>query len=1034
MSSKPLFIAFFLLLLTIAKTYGQNPQIKKDLPTGQGSLFQPANSIKGSGAPSVWDITGPIGGSRDIVKNVEVQDKTYFKYSNVQGCEVNPFDAIALDFKLLVGSNCNVSETNYCQCLIDHSKNNVIAKSAKESVEKNKAEKLQKLKQEYKEKILSVYTQINYGSSIQEQTYRIPSASSEPNKVAGCTSNDLGAAFTEADLEINTKSTISSTDEYISAKLKKPLDNCGNDCGSVKAEIHKNYLAIRGQGQFNGCLRTAYAYDNKNSKKTENSSTGKNEKKSAFHMVSQKNKEQDLISKVHLNITDVSNVDIDNPNFRKGEFSNKKWLVSQLNLFSEFFARDPGFASPEASKMLASVGRNGNRINREDFCYLLEEYSFKLNSGTVPAAARPLSESGSEIKDELDNRNMLAKKLIDQSYNNDRILTGSCISYNDFKVINATPSADLLKDLNLNSSVDFFNPASLHTGQQERIRFLRNNPLLAKIAGDANGRAALARELVKFAKDMKDKSPAAIHKAYFEFMNTKVPKLRANSDIKDVHQCQLLGETLATIESATSLPPFPLTAENGDPAVLANNYLACYVKFEDKGSRASPLSKITENPLYLILGDGSSNGEVILGPDTDEDYKQYVKDKCQSKGYDKFVTDNCSDVTKCDLKEVAKAFNKKNNPELERIVRIVHRKTKIPDANVAAQVTDERFQNTAAKNYYLNQVAPNLKKYASKGSSQMSEQGHQAAVEDLITSAQKSFENSQVPNTSVSRSVASVVDNQLAMPTHQSDPTAQIQPRWLPEQGKEIEEYTLLNPASKFSDFVSKDETDSNLEIKEEMKDVKRRIAETFSEMKKVAKAQDDKTKLDQIVKAEKRLLQEGNVFEANISKSAGNNDFVNNPQGMGGGGNVTSNTNQGGAFNYSNSPSVTRKMAIQKSGEGLNRAMLAMYSEEGLKLTLMKDAPSEAELNKFSAGSQTVPMSPTEAEYSELMSSPDGLTTYLFKNLKPLRETQILIREPASVKYPEGRTMKVVIVLENGEYKAKVQRVSKLSVLRNQF
>lgn len=271
----------------------------------------------------------------------------------------------------------------------------------------------------------------------------------------------------------------------------------------------------------------------------------------------------------------------------------------QLDLFSEI----------ESFKQ-SSLFLNDKKLFAEDHLAKIGD------RGTVQ------SECKSSLCRTFEDANRIALSKMEQAF----IPTeNTCVSYPEFIMRKGIPGDALMQELanlpdnKLASALEV--PKSVNTqADQERLNFLRSNPLLAKIALDPNSRAQLAKELQTIAKSGKNKSPADKLKNYLSFMKGPVWAHMKQDSFKGQQEfiCNQMINSYTAIQVSTDLPPL-----TGNPTTfpLQAAIRTCNIEMNNLISVTDSVGSLEmDNLLREVPGD--------MGGKTEEEYAAMNKKYC----------------------------------------------------------------------------------------------------------------------------------------------------------------------------------------------------------------------------------------------------------------------------------------------------------------------------------------------------------------------------------------------------------------------
>ncbi len=488
--------------------------------------------------------------------------------------------------KLIVGA-----EEQYCNCLQSSSNDFVTALGTKADAQKYKAE----VQHRHRDRLMNVYAQMNYGSRIQEQAFGMRDEDDFEN---GCLPEKIAEEF----------------------KRSLCVENGGCD------DQHAGDLAM-GVNKPDDINQKWEDY----LKNPEAQAQWMNEKKVA-------DSTQALVESCTLEKSQL------------GLSEEEKRAVKEVH---EFYVENPDLATVDNLKLLKSMqGSSYIGCFLTDFLPLQKEYNFKRSALDIFNKPTGLIQKGisrlgaSEGKKNLDVQEMkiasaLAKNdekikaKMDENFSTN--LPNACVRYDHFKVMNSSPSKNLIdawskldpsNDDDLSSALD---PQKL-TMDSPELGYLKSNPVLAKLVVLPETRKQLAKKLKAFARSSKGKTEADRLKDYIGFMQNEVPALLKKNGFVQLYQCDLLARNLAAVYNSSALPPLDLTG-SADANGVSSDLLACNVKKENKNKPAYNVEEVlASNKLFLLMSNDKAPEK--LGPNDDKDYQNFLNERC--KGYDDF--------------------------------------------------------------------------------------------------------------------------------------------------------------------------------------------------------------------------------------------------------------------------------------------------------------------------------------------------------------------------------------------------------------
>jgi hypothetical protein len=283
-----------------------------------------------------------------------------------------------------------------------------------------------------------------------------------------------------------------------------------------------------------------------------------------------------------------------------------------------------------------------------------------------------------------------------------------CISFAEFKTFDGMPTEALFDRFANDRSEDLLDaPKKLDTDDEKaRYKFLRANPLIAKLSQNAKTKKKLGRMLRKLGKELKGKSEKDKLNGYLEFLRDTKNGLKSlleneeETNLASAYACEEMTKNFTAIQVSNDLPPIPPTKKNGD------------ISFNDESEKIQRCQiDVNNNVSITKLQKTLQNSPVFsLAPDDP------VKDaKDIKKNYQDFKNENCTDyavkIAECSDKTPA-GYEKCRQTYLGRSnfkdQNETMKKNGVPahhlDWNQIGKSTDEKRHDTKFQNWFNDNI------------------------------------------------------------------------------------------------------------------------------------------------------------------------------------------------------------------------------------------------------------------------------------------------------------------------------------------
>lgn len=369
-----------------------------------------------------------------------------------------------------------------------------------------------------------------------------------------------------------------------------------------------------------------------------------------------------------------------------------------------------------------------------------------------------------------------------------------CVTYQEYLAQKQLPTPGFMDAVaKAANPADLLKAPELIRGQSEldRMNFLKNNPVLAKIAASEAGRAKLGQELQKFAKQTVNSPTQDKMKGYFNFMKNEVAAILKSTENAgfDGAMCVELGKNLGAVEVGTIYPKQELSHMSNSGMAVFQNVQACYYKSKEKENGLNLELTLAQNPLLSVYGSQEDDGFDSKGYEKfnnencigfDDKQATYIESKC--KGNVKCIASlkgKLSDVDSKDSKRLRDSYfqerdqdnNKAHKDDYFSMLRGVTKEMKI--AQPASRRSRKRMANYAE--------GTSLSKKVKEAISRASEMAHQTAM--IATKGEeKKYVQSVLDNQSaIAAAATSTVPFSTASTEQKIAETPVVDPTWVNE-------------------------------------------------------------------------------------------------------------------------------------------------------------------------------------------------------------------------------------------------------------
>lgn len=616
----------------------------------------------------------------------------------------------------------------------------------------------------------------------------------------------------------------------------------------------------------------------------------------------------------------------------------------------------------------------------------------------------------------------------------------NCVTYPEFLLRKGMPGSDFMQELSSmppESIADFLTtPKVLKTkADKQRLKFLRSNPIVAKLAIDPANRKVMAQALQNFSKGVADKPYSKRLDDYLNFMKTTVKDLMKNEDYKSQQQyiCKRMINSYTAIQVATDLPPlkedlaaFPLTSAIRD----------CKIELNNAVSQTSTIESLEMNDLFREVEDLTGDA----GPEKsdEERFEEVNKKKCV--GYSDFLKTCNQDIESCRQEFLSK--NKENLDE-QKVYEKWKTITNPENINFNRVANESRssYQDDSFKRWWTKKVGSKMSKdpFPYKGEeAEFSYDQKMNEAKMASTEVPSSFKSSefdapkeQAPVAQASAPVQPVTNPGQIIPSYSTQPIF--------DPSKLVPGQSVTKAITNFNELPSMQKIEGLKEVQEYVKEKKDSFEESDLEEKLAEtneKIAEEKAHQEEI---EKKLAQNKTHRGTQPTFNTAVNQTNHAPTvGNTGGSSATSSTSFGRANGLSNTSGGFGAVndALKNKEEVSNRNPASI--KEPVDLTIKTGVVAPEELK----GKIEIQAELTAASSSEFVSISQNITDlekYLEANLdkKDIGQGKIIsIVNPGT----QGPVQHLIfrVNVENGKYvvqsmpaNVKVQRSSTLDRLK---
>ena len=585
------------------------------------------------------------------------------------------FGGFAFDLQKLVNSSKCIDpqqsqnkglSAETCDCLENEATDNLLVKSQMEIENDKYKNDVEKVKQGYRNRFADVLEKMTLGAGIQSEILGL-NEQNESEKVVGCDPSEFSTNVSRMlvdNIEIQNKAL-----DKLLAKAEKDMKTCqqANNCSALEAHVksikdNKNVL---------------------NKKSPCNVSLGLLKKEDAL-------KDLDEMRKHYSQKKDYEQLCIIDyiKTYTQGQTPNDCGGKSSCQVIQTFFSKTKASYQAAGSESAGSVK---NCEPGDVLCLTIDQF-FEQNGKN---AKRKYAKNEDE-----------------------------CISRAEFETFKGMPGEKLLNAIsdakNGNEAAEFLSVKNLTESDldQERIHFLRSNPILAKMASSGNMKTELGDKLKQLADKIKNidptlspsKAQSQKFKDYLAFMKNDVGgMLKGRKNLKKVKMnnkfvCETLQQNFTAIEIANDLPEVDDGKKKIDDINLSKAVEYCAKKTNNQSSTTNIAATLALSPLFT-LGEPTVDKEL-----SEKEFKDLKDDICSGYNQD-YAAKNCDSK----LDEDCRKKYLLGSPQTEATAIADNQGSVAPNLTPdqiqhAMRDTETQNQDTEFKNWYEKNVSSKMSK------------------------------------------------------------------------------------------------------------------------------------------------------------------------------------------------------------------------------------------------------------------------------------------------------------------------------------
>ena len=638
-------------------------------------------------------------------------------------------------------------------------------------------------------------------------------------------------------------------------------------------------------------------------------------------------------------------------------------------------------------------------VNRPDACKpdTILEHRGKKN----PGDSKILDYSEVALCNAMENMNTALADEVRLKYENKPKV--DCINFAEYKTFIGMPTPALLSEFSKDSFIRGFGelldtPTARNTDlQKDRYKFLRSNPLIAKLAQDPKSKRALGHMLKTLGKNLAGKTNDVDRlNEYLKFMKDDKKGLKSlldnpKSETTNMFICEQMTKSFTAIQVSNDLPPALRLKADGDPSFNLETYKIerCQLDEHNSASITNLQKTLDLSPIFSLAAEDPIEDVRNI----DNDYSAFKANNCPDYSAKIESCPGKSDeaLEKCRQAYLAKSdFNKENRALVENDVHSLTNE----DLRDIRKSTDETRHDKTLQNWFNKNVRSRMSSSSVMFKGQEHKYRNEQARDQSYSSDAKvpkgydyksndgSVADQNKPVISnIIKNVQTQVTNETAVNNNSSPQTeTAVNPgQFIPP---------FLNNVKKTEEVVSGDFEDkeedkplSKTALEEIVKDSEEELRQTVDPKKKedlkdaIAQAKSQikelEDKADRLVQAPFRSPASTN-FSTATNSAVGTNNSVSAFSNGGGSRAQISNTQVG-----NKSQASRNKALLQANGESItiDKASKLVFSNE----------PVVSSTDLVVA----VSLTPTSDLFADISTNAANLEQYLLKNLTVIPANQ---------------------------------------------
>ncbi len=283
-----------------------------------------------------------------------------------------------------------------------------------------------------------------------------------------------------------------------------------------------------------------------------------------------------------------------------------------------------------------------------------------------------------------------------------------CISFAEFKTFDGMPSEALFDRFANDRSGDLLDaPKEIKSADgEDRYKFLRANPLIAKLSQNAKTKKKLGLMLQKLGRKLKGQSKVDKLNGYLEFMRDEKNGLKSllgnekDTNLASAYTCEEMTKNFTAIQVSNDLPPTPPVKTNGDVSFNddSDKIQRCQIDANNKVS-ITKLNKTLENSPVFSLAPKNPDEDA---QEIRNKYQEFKDQNCPN--YAEKIA-GCSDKSpvgyeKCRQTYLGRSNFKDQNETMKKNGVPAHHL----DWNQIGKSTDEKRHDTKFQNWFNDNI------------------------------------------------------------------------------------------------------------------------------------------------------------------------------------------------------------------------------------------------------------------------------------------------------------------------------------------